>query len=139
MSNRIQPLRVKDFNRSKKFYSEGLGCTIEQDHSGFVSLKVGDSLVKLGLYTWEALAADAGVPADGSGFRGVTLNSIVEGSAASRPSSGGSGSEALIAEVMAQAKRAGATILKPAQKAQWGRYFGHFSDPDGYIWKVSGY
>jgi uncharacterized glyoxalase superfamily protein PhnB len=112
MSNRIQPLRVKDFNRSKKFYSEGLGCTIEQDHP---------------------------VPADGSGFRGVTLNSIVEGSAASRPSSGGSGSQALIAEVMAQAKRAGATILKPAQKAQWGRYFGHFSDPDGYIWKVSGY
>jgi len=37
------------------------------------------------------------------------------------------------------AKKAGATILKPAQKAQWGGYFGHFSDPDRYIWKVSGY
>jgi len=37
------------------------------------------------------------------------------------------------------AKKAGATILKPAQKAHWGGYFGHFSDPDGYIWKVSGY
>ena len=117
---------VKDINRAKKFYSEGLGCTIEKDAPVFVSLKVGDSPVKLGLYTWEALAADAGVPAEGSGFRGVTLNQIVE-------------SEARVNEMMAQAERAGATILKPAQKAQWGGYFGHFSDPDGYIWKVSGY
>jgi hypothetical protein len=41
--------------------------------------------------------------------------------------------------MMALAQRAGATIIKPAQKAKWGGYFGHFSDPDGYIWKVSGY
>jgi uncharacterized glyoxalase superfamily protein PhnB len=41
--------------------------------------------------------------------------------------------------VIAQAKKAGATVLKPAQKAQWGGYSGHFSDPDGYVWKVSGY
>lgn len=122
-------LGVKDIDRAKKFYSDGLGCTIAQDHPGFVSLKVGDSPVKVGLYTWDALAADAGVPSDGSGFRGVTLNYIVEGGS----------SEERIAEVMAAAKRAGATIIKPAQKAQWGGYSGHFSDPDGYIWKVSGY
>jgi hypothetical protein len=119
-------LAVKDLNRAKKFYTEGLGCTIDQDHPGFVSLKVGDSPVKLGLYTRDALAADAGVPADGSGFSGVVFNHIVE-------------SEARVTEMMALAQRAGATIIKPAQKAQWGGYFGHFSDPDGYIWKVSGY
>ncbi len=122
-------LGVKDLDRAKKFYSEGLGCTIDQDHPGFVSLKVGDSSVRLGLYTLDALAADAGVPADGSGFRGITLNYIVEGGE----------SEARIAAVIAQATRAGATVLKPAQKAQWGGYCGHFSDPDGYVWKVSGY
>jgi uncharacterized glyoxalase superfamily protein PhnB len=119
-------LGVKDLNRAKKFYSEGFGGTIEQDHPGFVSLKLGDSPVTLGLYTLDALAADAGVPSEGSGFRGVILNYIVQ-------------SEARVAEVVALAERAGATILKPAQKAQWGGYFGHFSDPDGHIWKVSGY
>jgi uncharacterized glyoxalase superfamily protein PhnB len=77
----------------------------------------------------DALAADAGVAAEGSGFRGVTLNFIVEGGE----------SEKRIAEVIGKAKSAGATVLKPAQKAQWGGYFGHFSDPDGYIWKVTGY
>jgi predicted enzyme related to lactoylglutathione lyase len=122
-------LGVKDINRAKKFYSEGLGCEIDQDHPGFVSLKVGDSKVSLGLYTMDALAGDAGVPTEGSGFRGFVLNYIVEGS----------GTEERLGEVLAQAKRAGGAILKPAQKAQWGGYSGHFSDPDGYIWKVTGY
>jgi uncharacterized protein len=31
---------------------------------------------------------------------------------------------------MAQAERAGAKVVKPAQKVQWG-YFGYFADPDG--------
>jgi uncharacterized glyoxalase superfamily protein PhnB len=38
---------------------------------------------------------------------------------------------------MAQAERAGAQLVKPAQKAHWGGYSGHFSEPDGYLWKVA--
>ena len=48
-------------------------------------------------------------------------------------------SQERVTEVLAQAERAGAKILKPAQKAQWGEFSGHFTDPDGYIWKVTGY
>ena len=39
--------------------------------------------------------------------------------------------------MIGQAQRAGAKVVKPAQASQWGGYFGYFSDPDGYLWKVA--
>ena len=114
---------VKDLGRSKEFYAQGLGCPIENDYPQFVSFKLGDGSPTLGLYPREALAADAGVPAEGSGFSAVTLHYIVK-------------SNERVDEMLAQAERAGAKIVKPAQKAQWG-YFGWFADPDGHLWKVA--
>ncbi|MGH9332830.1 MAG: VOC family protein [Vicinamibacteria bacterium] len=103
--------------------SEGLGCPIEQDQGGFVSFNLGGGSSVLALYTWDALAADAGVASDGSGFRGITLSYIVP-------------SAERVDEVLAQAKRAGGTIARPAERAQWG-YSGYFADPDGYLWKIA--
>jgi len=117
-------LGVKDLNRAKQFYSEGLGCPIQQDQGGFVSFSLGNGTSGLTLYTWGALAADAGVAADGSGFRGFTLNYIVP-------------STERVNEVLAQAKRAGGKIVKAGQRAQWSGYFGYFSDPEGFLWKVA--
>jgi len=37
---------------------------------------------------------------------------------------------------MAEAEKAGAKILKPATKEQWGGYQGSFADPDGYVWGI---
>jgi len=37
---------------------------------------------------------------------------------------------------MAQAKAAGAHIVKPAQDTFWGGYAGYFQDPDGHLWEV---
>jgi hypothetical protein len=31
----------------------------------------------------------------------------------------------------------GAEILRPAQKAFWGGYYGYFRDPDGYVFEVA--
>jgi catechol 2,3-dioxygenase-like lactoylglutathione lyase family enzyme len=115
---------VKDLTVAKRFYSEGLGCPIDKDFPAFVSFNLGNSSSALGLYGLEALAADAGVAADGSGFRGVTLSYDVD-------------STERVDEVLAQAQAAGGRIVKPAQNAQWGGYFGYFSDPDGYLWKVA--
>ena len=50
---------VKDLARSKKFYGEGLGCTIDQDHPNFVSFNLGDGSSSLALYEWGAAAQDA--------------------------------------------------------------------------------
>lgn len=114
---------VEDLARSKAFYGEGLGCTIEQDYPGFVRLGLGEGSSSLALYPREAAAQDAGVPSEGSGFRGVSFHYIVS-------------SNAEVDEVMTAAVKAGGAVVKEAAGADWG-YFGYFSDPDGYLWKVA--
>ena len=116
-------LGVKDLNRAKQFYSKGLGWPIHQEAGEWVAFSLGDGSQALGLYPRNVLAADAGVPADGSGFPGVTLSYIVR-------------SEKRVDEVLAEAKKAGGRIVKPKQAA-WGGHFGYFADPDGYLWKVA--
>jgi uncharacterized protein len=116
-------LGVEDLARSKAFYGEGLGCEIDQDHPTFVSFDLGDGSSSLALYEREAAAQDAGVPSQGSGFRGVSLHYIVPSSEA-------------VDEVMAKAVAAGGSVVKEAAATQWGS-FGYFSDPDGYLWKVA--
>ncbi|MGZ8626052.1 MAG: VOC family protein [Actinomycetota bacterium] len=116
-------LGVEDLARSRAFYGDGLGCTIDQDPPGFVLFDLGEGSSTLALYEREAAAADAGVPSEGSGFRGVSFHFIVP-------------SREAVDEVMRNAAAAGGGVVKEADGAQWG-YFGYFSDPDGYLWKVA--
>jgi uncharacterized glyoxalase superfamily protein PhnB len=46
-------------------------------------------------------------------------------------------SPAEVDAVMDQANRAGARIVKPAEKTFWGGYAGYFQDPDGHLWEVA--
>jgi len=117
-------LGVRDMSRAKQFYHEGLGWPTLQDYAQWVSFSLGNGSSVLGLYPWDALAGDAGVTAEGSGFRGFTLSYIV-------------GSEDRVHAVLAEAKRAGGKVVKPGQRSQWGGSFGYFTDPDGYLWKVA--
>ena len=78
----------------------------------------------LGLYGREALAADANVPANGSGFDGITLSHNLK-------------TEAEVDAAMQEAEAAGAEIVKPAQKAEWGGYHGYFKDPDDHLWEIA--
>lgn len=117
-------LGVRDMDRAKQFYGKGLGWPIHQEYAEWVSFSLGDGSSVLGLYAWDALAGDAGVAADGSGFRGFTLSYIVR-------------SEERVAAVLAEAERAGGRIAKPAQRTPWGGSSGYFTDPDGYLWKVA--
>ena len=117
-------LGVEDVARSRKFYGEGLGCTIDQDHPGFVSFNLGDGSSSLALNPREGAAEDAGVSPEGSGFRGVSFHYIVSSSEA-------------VDEVMANAAAAGGEVVKQAAASQWGGSFGYVRDPDGYRWKVA--
>ena len=76
------------------------------------------------LYEWEAAAQDAGVSAEGAGFRGVSFHFITD-------------SRDEVDEAMRTAEGAGATVVKATEATKWGGYFGYFSDPDGYLWKVT--
>jgi uncharacterized protein len=58
------------------------------------------------------------------GSRGVSFHFIVP-------------SREAVDEVMADAVAAGGGVVKQAAASQWGGYFGYFSDPDGYLWKVA--
>jgi catechol 2,3-dioxygenase-like lactoylglutathione lyase family enzyme len=115
-------LGVADLARASRFY-EALGWTRSAYASEGVAFFQLGGLV-LSLYPRTALAADAGVPADGSGFRGFALAH----NTASREETDA---------VLAQAVRAGATLVKPAQEAFWGGYSGYFADPDGTLWEVA--
>src|SRR3982074_3147544 len=117
-------LGVKDMEKSKRFYTEGLGWKVQNDYKISVFfVPHGGSLV--GFYAREGLAADVGVDPQGSGFPGVVLNYVVR-------------SEGRVDEVMAEAKKAGAKILRPAAKLQWGGYGGSFADPDRFVGRGGG-
>ena len=117
-------LGVRDLDRAKQFYSKGLGWPIGQDYPGWVSFGLGDGSSALGLQPRDALGEDAGVAPEGSGFGGITLSYVV-------------GDEDRVEGVLAEAERAGGTIVKPAERADWGGTSGYFADPDGYLWKVA--
>src|SRR5437588_6761001 len=117
-------LGVRDLSRARRFYSEGLGWTIQQEDDNWVCFLLGDGSSALALYPWDELAADAEIQADGTGFRGVTLAHNVR-------------SEARVEEVLAEAERAGGKLVRRPARAAWGGYRGYCADPDGYLWDVA--
>ncbi|WP_055565292.1 VOC family protein [Streptomyces atriruber] len=117
-------LGVEDLNRAKKFYVDGLGCEVDQDYPGFVRCSMGPGSSMLALYEWEAAARDAGVPAEGTGFRGVSLHHLTD-------------SRGEVDATVEAARAAGGTVVKEPAATEWGGYFGYFSDPDGHLWKVA--
>jgi catechol 2,3-dioxygenase-like lactoylglutathione lyase family enzyme len=117
-------LGVRDLDRAKRFYSEGLGWPIQQEDFNWVCFSLGGGSSALALYPWDALANDARVSAGGDGFRGVTFAYNVR-------------SGERVDAILAEAERAGGKIMKPAQRASWGGYSGYFADPEGYLWEVA--
>ncbi|MEV0626672.1 VOC family protein [Nonomuraea wenchangensis] len=115
-------LGVQDMERAKRFYMDGLGWKIKNDYGISVFFE-SDGASPVGFYGRDGLADMVGTSRDGSGFGGLVLTYVVR-------------SEARVDEIMAEAEKAGATVLKPAGALPWGGYGGTFADPDGYIWSL---
>ena len=122
-------LGVDDLERAVTFYRDGLGLAtkgivgteFENGAVAFFNLQPG---LKLALWPRRSLAADCGLP--------VQPASATEFSLAHNVSS-----EAEVDGLMQLAERAGAAIVKAAQKTFYGGYAGYFQDPDGHLWEVA--
>jgi len=122
-------LGVDDLEASVRFYRDGLGLATagivgkEFEHGAvaFFDLQTG---LRLALWPRASLARDAGI---GIGAKSATEFSIGHNVI----------SQEEVDAVMALAKSAGATIVKPAQPTFWGGYAGYFQDPDGHLWEVA--
>ena len=117
-------LGVADLDRATAFYT-ALGWPLSsRSVPGEVSFfRTAGGL--LALWGNREIAADAGLPErTGTDFRGVSLAMNLD-------------SEADVDAAMATAEAAGATIVRPAGKTEWGGYAGLFTDPDGHLWEVA--
>lgn len=115
-------LGVSDVARATAFY-EALGLTASSAGSAGVTF-FNTSGPILSIYGREALAEDAQVSPEGSGFRGISLawNLMSEGEV-----------DRAIVRIVA----AGGRLIKAAEKTFWGGYSGYAEDPDGHLWEVA--
>lgn len=120
----IVTLGVADLARSRAFY-EALGWRVATGEGAESIVCFTLNGVGFSLYPRDRLADDIGVPASGETAAGaVTLAHNVR-------------SREEVAAVLAEAERAGAAIVKPAQDVFWGGHSGYFADPDGHLWEVA--
>jgi uncharacterized protein len=115
-------LGVADLGRARRFYEQGLGWRRANRHDEVAFYQLGGMV--LALWGRDALAEDAGLAAAGSGFAGIALACNAR-------------DRAEVDAVLAEAKTAGGTLVKPAQDTVWGGYAGYFADPDGHLWEVA--
>ena len=124
----VLTLAVDDLERSVAFYRDGLGfstqgiigAAFKNGAVAFFNLQAG---LKLALWPRSSISADTGLKKSPSSSTEFTIGHNV-------------GSQTEVDEVLAQATKAGAVTVKPAQATFYGGYAGYFKDPDGHVWEV---
>ncbi|PZG17547.1 bleomycin resistance protein [Micromonospora craterilacus] len=109
---------------SKAFY-ETLGMSVDRDYGDkFIDFTITGGVCRLGLLLRKALAKDAGVDEHGDGFSALVLTHT----AASRDG---------VDTLLAAAAAAGGRVTAAATQTDQGHYAGHFTDLDGYHWRIT--
>ena len=121
-------LGTDDLERAVRFYRDGLGLKTEgiigtEFEHGAVAFFELQSGLRLALWPRKSISHDSGLPVGAPSATELTLGHNV-------------GSRGEVDAVMAQARSAGATIVKPAHDTFWGGYAGYFQDPDGHLWEA---
>jgi len=122
-------LGVENLERAVAFYRDGLGLPTdgivgrEYEHGAvaFFDLEGG---TKLALWTRADIAWDTLLPVGTPNPTDFTLAQNVM-------------SREQVDEVMVQAIKAGAAVLRTAAETFYGGYAGYFQDPDGHVWEIA--
>ncbi|HEX5465994.1 MAG TPA: VOC family protein [Candidatus Limnocylindrales bacterium] len=122
-------LGVDDLDRSLRFYRDGLGLPTEgivgtELEPGAVVFFDLDGGLKLALWPRASMAQDTGLDVSPASPTELTLAHNV-------------GSRAQVEEIIEQARRAGAVIVKPPSDTFYGGYAAYFQDPDGHLWEIA--
>ncbi len=119
----IVGLGVADLAIANDFYENKFGWTKSPYSNDSITFFQMNGIL-LSLYSREALAEDATVDHEGSGFKGFTLAYNAR-------------SEEEVDQVIADLEAKGVTIVKRPQKVFWGGYSSYVADPDGNLWEIA--
>jgi len=120
---------VDDLERSLRFYRDGLGFPskgimgTEFEHGAVAFFDLANGL-KLAAWARRDLAHDAGLTTSPPSPTDFCMAHNVS-------------SESEVHEVMEQARKAGARIVKEAARTFYGGFAGYFQDPDQHLWEVA--
>jgi uncharacterized protein len=125
----VLTLGVDDLEASVKFYKEGLGLPTEgivgqEFEYGAVAFFNLQNGIVLALWPRKSISLDTKIPQQNPSATEFTLGHNVS-------------SKEEVDCVMAEARKAGANIVKPAGDTFWGGYSGYFQDPDGHLWEIA--
>jgi catechol 2,3-dioxygenase-like lactoylglutathione lyase family enzyme len=122
----VLTLGVTDLEQSLAFYRDGLGLPTkgivgrEFEHGAVAFFDLSGGL-RLAIWAQDDLAHDTGLP------KGSPAAVSIGHNVASRKE---------VDDVLIQARKAGAEIVKPPQDTFYGGYAGYFRDPSGHLWEV---
>ena len=117
-------LGVADLAESRRFYREVFGWQETADSNENIAFFQAGNALLLALFGKAALAHDAQIPEQSSGFPRFTLAHNV-------------GSEAEVDVLFAGFAAKNTNIIKAPQKVFWGGYSGYLADPDGFLWEIA--
>lgn len=121
-------LGVNDLEKAVQFYRDGLGLPTEgivgkEFEFGAVAFLGLQNGIRLALWPRKSISHDTKLPIKEASATDFTIGHNV-------------GSKEEVDQVMEQAKRAGAKIVKSAQDTFYGGYAGYFQDLDQHLWEV---
>ena len=117
-------LGVADLAESRRFYRDVFGWQETADSNENIAFFQAGNALLLALFGKAALAHDAQIPEQSSGFPRFTLAHNV-------------GSEAEVDALFAGFAATNINIIKAPQKVFWGGYSGYLADPDGFLWEIA--